>query len=152
MYMLVIVTARKRSWGKVIFSEACVKNFVHGRLGGLPHCMLGYTPPDQRLAPPGPGAGTHTPDQEQPPPPGTDTPLPRRYGQQAGGAHPTGMQSCSWLHLCSTSFKNPYTLGSTYYELSYYEYSGYKSIFFSQKGKLWHQCLKSSVSRSTTYN
>ena len=36
-------------WGKVIFSEACVKNSVHR--GDLPQCMLGYHPP--------PGAGTH---------------------------------------------------------------------------------------------
>ena len=30
---------RQRSWGKVIFSEACVKNSVHGGLGGA--CMPG---------------------------------------------------------------------------------------------------------------
>ena len=66
--------------------------------------MLGYTgepsPPhqDQRQAP--------TPQSR---PPGADTPLPSgadpspsavhsgRYGQQAGGMHPTGMQSCVYL-------------------------------------------------------
>ena len=47
-------------WGKVIFSEACVKNSVHG--GGLPQCMLGYHP--SRPGPP--GAGT-PPDQAPPP-------------------------------------------------------------------------------------
>ena len=58
-------------WGKVIFSEACVKNSVHG--GGLPQCMLGYhSPPDQ--------AGT--------------SPRYGRYGQRAGSMHPTRMQSC----------------------------------------------------------
>ena len=31
----------QRSCGKVIFSQACVKNSVHG--GCLPQCMLGYT-------------------------------------------------------------------------------------------------------------
>ena len=36
-------------WGKVIFSEVCVKNFVH-RVG-LPHCMLGY-PVGSRPPPP----------------------------------------------------------------------------------------------------
>ena len=41
-------------WGKVIFSVAFVKNFVHR--GGLPHCMLGYpqeadTPPPSRHPP-----------------------------------------------------------------------------------------------------
>ena len=75
MYMLVIVTARKRSWGKVILSEACVKNSVHG--GGLAHCMLGYTPhPTRRRAPdqeqthtPGPGEAP-PPWNRHPPPPG----------------------------------------------------------------------------------
>ena len=38
-------------WGKVIFSEACVKNSVHG--GGLPHCMLGYPTAPPRADPPG---------------------------------------------------------------------------------------------------
>ena len=37
----------QRSFGKVIFSQACVKNSVRG--GCLPQCMLGYThnPPDR---------------------------------------------------------------------------------------------------------
>ena len=77
----------QRSWGKVILSEPCVKNSVHG--GGLPHCMLGYTPRDQRQAPPGtrqPPSAVHA----------------GRYGQQAGGAHPNGMQSC-FLKWCSRS-------------------------------------------------
>ena len=34
----------QRSWGKVIFSEACVKNSVHRGGGCLPQCMMGYTP------------------------------------------------------------------------------------------------------------
>ena len=75
-------------------------------------------PPDQ-VHPPGPGKpprtrytllgpGTHPRDQVHPPgpdtPPGADTPRTRypppraehagRYGQRAGGPHPTGMQSC----------------------------------------------------------
>ena len=94
-------------WGKVIFSVACVKNSVHR--GGLPQCILGYHPP--------PGADTPLradtspdqapPDHQAPPldqaPPAADPPLDQappcavhagRYGQQTGGMHPTGMQSC----------------------------------------------------------
>ena len=67
--------------------------------GGLPQCMLGYHPP--------------SPLDQAPPwtrhPPGPGTPLDQaspwtrhppcamhswRYGQRAGGMHPTGMQSC----------------------------------------------------------
>ena len=57
-------------WGKVIFSVACVKNSV--QRGSLPHFMMGTTP--------GPGTprAVHA----------------GRYGQQAGGMHPIGMQSC----------------------------------------------------------
>ena len=70
-------------WGKVIFSEACVKNSVHRR--GLPQCMLGYHPhpPPGTRHPPPPGAGTPW-DQAPPPrnrhplgpgtPPGPSTP------------------------------------------------------------------------------
>ena len=67
MHVIVINIYRpQRSWGKVIFSQVCVKNSVHME-GGCP-------------------------------PPGADTP-PRavyagRYGQQAGGTHPTGMHTC----------------------------------------------------------
>ena len=60
-------------WGKVIFSEACVKNSVH-REGGLPQCMLGY----HHHRPPRPGAGTpwdqallDQAPQDQAPRPGT---------------------------------------------------------------------------------
>ena len=68
--------------GKVIFSQACVKNSVHGGVG-MPQCMLGYTHP------------------------WTDTPLDRHpQGRQppvkhhpptatvADGTHSTGMRSC----------------------------------------------------------
>ena len=47
----------QRSWGKVIFSEACVKNSVHR--GDLPHCMLGY--PTPRIK------GRHPPEPDIPP-------------------------------------------------------------------------------------
>ena len=108
-------------WGKVIFSVACVKNSVQGG-GGLPQCMLGYHPPQSRPPgsrhPPPPGAD-NPPRSRHPPgsrPPWEQTPQSRhptrleqtpprsghplcavhagRYGQQAGGMHPTGMQSC----------------------------------------------------------
>ena len=62
--------------------------------GGLPQCMLGYHTP--RLGSP---RSRH--------PPGADTPRSRppcavhagRYGQQAGGMHLTGMQSCVILSV-----------------------------------------------------
>ena len=63
-------------WGKVIFSEACVKNSVHGGV-----CLVPGGP-----GPSGdggclvPGAGVWRP------PPGTAT--------TAGDTHPSGMHSC----------------------------------------------------------
>ena len=65
-------------WSKVIFSEACVKNSVHGGE------YLGRYP-----------LGRYTPRQVHPP---VTRYTPRavhagRYGQQAGGTHPTGMHS-----------------------------------------------------------
>ena len=116
--VLLLLPPANEIWGKVIFSEVCVKNSVH-----MPQCMLGYhhppgpgTPPGTRHTPqdhahsPGPGTppgqGTppdqvplrtrHTP-WDQAPPLGPDPPCAvhaGRYGQQAGGMHPTGMQSC----------------------------------------------------------
>ena len=72
-----VVTIHKRSCGKVMFSQACVKNSVrrgrggvHPPLGSLPKCMLGYTPPrNQRKTPP----GADTP-REHTHPTGADTP------------------------------------------------------------------------------
>ena len=80
----------QRSWAKVIFSQACVKNSVHGgggEGGCLPQCMVGYTPKDQ-AAPPGtrqtppsrhhpPGSGSPPGTrQTTPPPPGQANPPP----------------------------------------------------------------------------
>ena len=68
--------------------------------GGLPHCMLGHTPPGTRGSPSRTRGrhpleqtpqGADTPYQEQTPPGAVHA---GRYGQQAGGKHPTGMQSC----------------------------------------------------------
>ena len=69
---------QQRSWAKVIFSQACVKNSVHRGEGGcLPHCMLGYTfPPRPGTFPP----RAHPPSilEQTPPKPGkpprADTP------------------------------------------------------------------------------
>ena len=55
-----------------------------------------HTPQDQRQPPLPPGPGT-PPGTRGRHPPGPDTPSAvhaGRYGQQAGGTHPTGMQSC----------------------------------------------------------
>ena len=85
-------------WGKVIFSEACVKNSVYrgGAVPGQVHApdQAGTTPPppgpgryphpDQVPLPPGPGRYTpwtrYTPsDQLHPPGPGRYPPGPDRY-------------------------------------------------------------------------
>ena len=70
---MVFLPPANEVWGKVIFSVTCVKNTVHGGGGGgcLPH--LGYHPPPEQS----PQCAVHD----------------GRYGQQAGGMHPTGMQS-----------------------------------------------------------
>ena len=64
----------------------------------MPQCMLGYTPHPPGQKPP----AADTPQQQTPPqhqtPPGSRHPLcavhAGRYGQQAGGTHPTGMHTC----------------------------------------------------------
>ena len=89
-------------WGKVIFSVACVKNSVHGGSAsvhaGIPHPPSDQTPPRPDIpSPPGPGPAPDHAPPEQTPPPGPGTPCAvyaGRYGQQAGGMHPTGLQSC----------------------------------------------------------
>ena len=107
------ITARKRSLGQGnIFTPVC--HSVH--MGGGEY--LGRdTPWDQvspgnRYTPPGPGTpprpgtppprGTRYTPQDQVHPP--DQVHPRavhagRYGQQAGGTHPTGMHSCCTIFL-----------------------------------------------------
>ena len=99
---LQVITAANEVWGKVIFSKTYVKNSVHRGRVYLSACWDTHPP------------GADTPPEadtpwEQTPPPGADTPLgadtPQeqtpsrtehagRYGQCAGGTHPTGMQSC----------------------------------------------------------
>ena len=66
-----LITARKRSFGQGnIFAPVCYS--VHGGSASL-------------------HAGIHPRDQRQHPPTGVHA---GRYGQQVGGMHPTGMQSC----------------------------------------------------------
>ena len=46
-----LIAVRNSSCGKVLFSQACVKNSVHRGGRCMPHCMLGYTPtPDDRCS------------------------------------------------------------------------------------------------------
>ena len=109
--LLVINYRPQRSWAKVIFSQACVKNSVHG--GGV--CLSAcwdtpqeHTPPRTRHTPreqtprerTAPGVdppdqappGSRPPWEQTPPPPaGKQT---AAYGQLAAGTHPTGMHSC----------------------------------------------------------
>ena len=72
-------------WGKVIFSEACVKNSVHREGSASVHAGIpprtSQAPPGTRQAPP-PGPGRHAPPR---------TEHAGRYGQRAGGMHPIGM-------------------------------------------------------------
>ena len=96
-------------WGKVIFSVACQEFCPQG--GGLPHCMLGYPPRTRGRPPEQPPWEQIAPRSRHPPPRADTTPLGSRlpppavhvgrYGEQAGGTHPTGMQSCSMLSMQS---------------------------------------------------
>ena len=87
----------QRSWGKAIFSEACVKNSVH-RAGVVSQHALQATPP--RADTPFPQEQTAAPRSRHPPPCAVHA----GYGQQAGGTHPTGMQSCLKLSLQPFSY------------------------------------------------
>ena len=87
---IIFFTARKQSLRRLCFHR-CL--YVHG---GLPHCMLRYTPILWADTPLGqtPLLGRHPPGQ---------TPCGQTlsgqcmlgYGQQVVGTHPTGMQSRS---------------------------------------------------------
>ena len=79
----------QRSWGKVMFLQVSVILLTGGAGGYLtppqstPPSPLEQTPPRSR----------HPPEQTASP--GADPPEHAvRYGQRAGGTHPTGMQSC----------------------------------------------------------
>ena len=85
-----IFTARKRSLGKVIFSEACVQEFCHGG-GGLPQCtkIAKYNKhPRTRQATPVDQAFFNPRDQA-PHPLGPGTPAPQDQAHPLGpGRHP----------------------------------------------------------------
>ena len=68
-----LITIPKRSCGKVMFSQACVKNSVHRGVHPLGRQPPGQTPP----------LGRH--------------PLPRQTATAANGTHPTGMHSCFYF-------------------------------------------------------
>ena len=102
-----IVYRPQRSWGKVIFSQTCVILFtggsasVHARIPPLPPEQ---EPPGSRHPPPGPGT---VPGAEHA----------GRYGQRAGGTHPTGMQSCSVKGQFSTLVGSFMPAKQTYFTL-----------------------------------
>ena len=81
----------QRSWGKVIFSQACVILFMGG---GSASVHAGIPPPRSRHPPLGPGTPSPPWEQAHPqqaPPPEAEHA--GRYSQRTGGTHPTGMQS-----------------------------------------------------------
>ena len=74
----------QRSWGKVMFSQACVILFTGGC---LPQCMLGYQPPKQTpLGADTPPGNRHRPGSRHIPradtPPGADTPWDQTHLQE----------------------------------------------------------------------
>ena len=83
-----VITARKRSCGKVMFLHLSVSHSVQG-------CILAYN-----------GQGCTPTSEQTTPPPQADTPIPLSRPPQAdpfetateaGGTHPTGMNSCVYL-------------------------------------------------------
>ena len=109
----VIFTFRNRSCGKVMFSQACVKNSVHR---GREQRGEVYIPP-WADTPPSSQADTTTPPADTTPPvdtttiptrqtlpghhhPGQTPPPPlRQTGTAADGTHPTGMHSCRFIRI-----------------------------------------------------
>ena len=80
-----VITVRNSSCGKVMFSQACVKNSVQGV--SSPLHMLGYTP-----------GHTHIPWTHPLPP------LPPETATAVDGTHSTGMHSCQYLCLFGLCF------------------------------------------------
>ena len=124
----------QRSWGKVMFLQVSVILFTEGESASV---HAGITPPprgrNQEDPPPSRPPRSGTPQEENPPPPeqappppgrdppGAETIPPRkqcmqgRYGQQAGGTHPTGMHACfpyissNKLQCCVCGFFDKWT-------------------------------------------
>ena len=102
------VTTHKRSLGQGNIFRSMCQEFCSQ--GGLPQCMLEYYPPGPGRHPLGPGRYPHW-DQAPPRPGGT----PRaehagRYGQRAGGTHPTGLQSCFYIFPTYLPFSHLYSI------------------------------------------
>ena len=101
MYMILLPPATKFGQG-YIFTGMC--DSVHRGGVGIPACTEADPPPPGADPPweQTPPRSRHPPGADTPPgqdPPGADTPPPgaehsTRYGQCAGGTHPTGRQSC----------------------------------------------------------
>ena len=78
----------QQSWAKVIFSQACVKNSVHGGEGVCLSACWDTPPPKQTPQPPwtrpphGPGRHPPGPDPPDQTPPGPDTPQTRQTPPQ----------------------------------------------------------------------
>ena len=128
LFGTLLITVRKRSCGKVIFSQACVKNSVHrgqvytppGRHSWQTPVWADTTPPGQTPhpwadspqadTPLGRHPWTDTPGQNptlwaDTPPMGRhpSPPPPRKTDTAADGTHPTGMHSCLYKFLESNS-------------------------------------------------
>ena len=105
MVGIFFITARKRSLGQGIFFYTCLSFCSQGgsTWAGIPPGR--YTPRTRCT----PWEQVHPPDQVPPGPgtsPGRYTHPPGavhagRYGQQAGGTHPTGMHSCCNINLAA---------------------------------------------------
>ena len=106
----------QRSCSKIMFSPACVKNSLYGRvypsmhwgryssrqvhLSGQVHPPGTYIPPGRYILP----MQVHSPARYPPAryPPGQVQP-PRQTGTAGDGTHPTGMHSC--LHVSTYSLR-----------------------------------------------
>ena len=94
----------QRSWGKVMFLQASVILSTGGGSAsvhaGIPSLweQAGIPSPDQAGTPLGAGIPPRADPPEQAPPGSRHPPGAKhagRYGQCAGGTHPTGMQTCT---------------------------------------------------------
>ena len=96
--------ATKLGQGNILRS-VCQEFCSRGGGGSAPLHAGIHTPtpgPEAGTPPPAPEAGT--PLDQTPPPSAVHA---GRYGQQAGGTHPTGMQSCFYLSMAHTFIGQP---------------------------------------------
>ena len=87
-----MITARKRSLRRLCFYTC---HSVHRGVSAPVHAGIHTPPRDQRQTPP---SSRHHPLEQTPArednPPAPEAVHAGRYGQQAGGTHPTGMNTC----------------------------------------------------------